>query len=460
MATAIVMARNGDFQGAIILLKDALKQYPCNAEAHYDLGLALLGTGDNPQTWAEAMEQFRLAVKMQPKYPEARNMLGVGMLVSGDPEGSITELKFAVNEAPEIAEIHLNLGKAFAAMDQWKDASEEFQKAIEIRHPYPEAKAQLGNALLNQGKTAIAESAFLDALRGDPDIESAHYGLARTLQAEDKPTAAKVEYSEARALLQRKSDAIMSSNLSNQSLELAAHGEPLQAAKMAERAVELAPDNWRAIYNYGLLLADTGNLRGGIDEIRKSISLMPLRRQLYIAMAQMQKQAGDAAAATCTSRRAGHLLEIATAKAAERVQILESAKCQASDGQFAFGASFGDVVEHRAFARYLSNKGDLLGASGELLYAIKLAPSRPDIRYDLAILWLQMGRSMDAQMELQKILILSPKSASAHFALGTVLAEHKDYKAAEEQFHQSLSLDPANQEAQRMLDEIVSQTRK
>jgi tetratricopeptide (TPR) repeat protein len=461
MAVGEVLAQDGDFRDSIVQFRAVLRQQPNLAVAHYDLGLALLGSANSAQRWPKAMAQFRTALQIRPKYPEARNLLAVGMLVNGNPEGSIKELEIAANEAPGMAEIHLDLGKAFCAVGRWKSAAGELQNALKLRHPYPEAQAELGDALLNQGEVSAAENAFRRALRGNPDIESAHYGLARTLRAEGKSAEADVEFKEVRALLQQKSDAVMSSNLSNQSLSLARQGKAVEAARMAKRAVELEPANWAAIYNYGLLLADTGNLRGGIDEIRKAISIMPLQRELYLTMAKMQKRLGETEAEECTLKRADDFLALATAHDGQGDLAKPEAKsCQVGHGKFAFGASFGSVDKHRAFASYLSRKGDLLGASGELLYAAKLAPSNSDIRYSLGIVWLQLGRLQEANLELHSAIILSPQSSRAHFALATVLVEQSQYKAAEGQLREALHLDPGDQEAQRMLAEIADRDAK
>lgn len=461
MAVGELLAQNGDFRGAIVLFKQVLKQQPNYAVAHYDLGLALLGPGNQLQRWPKAMAQFRAALQIRPNYPQARNLLAVGLLVNGDPEGSIQQLKIAASEAPGMVEVHLNLGKAFAAAGQWKSAAGEFQNALKLRHPYPEAQAELGIALLNQGQASAAEDAFRRALRGNPDIESAHYGLARTLRAEGKTAEAEVEFEEARALLQQKSDAVMSSNLSNQSLGLARLGKAVEAAQMAERAVNLDPANWVAIYNYGLLLADTGNMRSGINEIRNAISVMPLEQNLYLTMAKMQRRLGEAEAAECTLKRADDLLVLAISHDGQGdPATVEAKSCRTDDGKFAFGASFGTVDKHRAYASYLSSKGDLLGASGELLYAAKLAPSSSAIRYSLGIVWLQMGRLKEANVELRAAIALSPQSAKAHFALGTVLVEERQYGAADGQFREVLQLDPGNREAQRMLAEITGRDAK
>ena len=377
------------------------------------------------------------------------------MLVSGDPRGAIHDLKIAALEAPSMAEIHLNLGKAYAEIDEWTRAVHEFRKASELRHSYPEADAELGAALLNEGSIASAEVAFRSALRGNPDLESAHYGLARVLKIEGRSAKATIEFEEAQLLLQRKTDAVMSSSLSNQSLRLAAQGKAVEAVAVARRAVELDPDSWMAVYNYGLLLADVGKLNRGIDELQLAISLMPMRRQLYLTMAQMQKQSGDAETAECTIERANHLVLFAPDHELHDAQMLKRKKCRAIEDGFAFGASFGDTKEQSAYAHFLSARGDLLGAAGELMHSIARAPTQSETRYELAILWLQMGRMKSSEMELRDALILAPQSVKANFALGAVLVQLQHYGEAKTQLRRTLILDPKIVEERRMLDELV-----
>src|ERR1700761_5456350 len=112
LRAGLLRGRAGDFAGAIKDFQHVLEVHPNSAEAHYDLGLALLAAGGNIPTWKDALVQFQTAVALQPDHVQARHMAGVALLESGDPGKAITELKRAISLDPSFAEAHFDLGRA------------------------------------------------------------------------------------------------------------------------------------------------------------------------------------------------------------------------------------------------------------------------------------------------------------------------------------------------------------
>src|SRR6202012_6190603 len=136
------------------------------------------------------------------------------------------------------------------------------------------------------------------------DFESAHYGLSQALKADGKAEESKAELKAVSLLLQRQSDTVMSSRLSNESLDRAKQGDMQAAIDLGRQALWLNPANALANFNLGLLLADAGNLPASIHEIRKAISLEPYQTAFYLDLARVQQKAGDPAGARLTLDRA------------------------------------------------------------------------------------------------------------------------------------------------------------
>src|SRR5580692_1125815 len=88
----LLRGQAGDFAGAVKAFKQALEIQPNFAEAHYNLGLALLADSGNMPAWKEALAQFQAALAAQPKYFQAQRMAGVALLESGDANKAIPEL--------------------------------------------------------------------------------------------------------------------------------------------------------------------------------------------------------------------------------------------------------------------------------------------------------------------------------------------------------------------------------
>ncbi len=456
----LLRGQAGDFAGAVKAFKQALEIQPNFAEAHYNLGLALLADSGNMPAWKEALAQFRAALAARPKYFQAQRMAGVALLESEDANKAIPELKAALSLKPTSAEVHFDLGRALEAAGNSSEAYVQYAAALKERVPYPEADNALGLLLLARRENEAAAEHFNAALAVRPDFESAHYGLAKALKAEGKIEESKVQLKQASMLLQRQSDAVMSSHLSNESLDRAKRGDIQAGIQVARKAVWLDPTNAVANFNLGLLLADTGNLEASIYQLRKAISLAPFRTNFYLDLSRMQEKANDRAGAIETINKA---MQIDPADPALNAVLkrLEAGDSSAMHGQpppkdagrFAFGAPTDTADGHFAFATHLSEEGDFIGAIGEMLRALTLEPTRSDIRYSVAVAETQIGQYDRAELELRTVLQLAPDSVQTHMALGSLLFQANDLTNAASEFRKVLQLQPDNQQAVKLLQQ-------
>jgi tetratricopeptide (TPR) repeat protein len=457
----LLEGRSADFAAAASSFQRAIASEPGFAEAHYNLGLTLIAQSKNPE-WTSALAEFQVAAKLKPDYAEAQNMIGVSMLETGAPAAAIPQFRSALHFDDNSAELHFNLGRALEATGDTAAASTEYTTALTHRPSYPEADQALANLLFLNGNYVAAAEHYQAALASNPDIEAAHYGLAKTLQAEGQRTDAKIEFREATELLQRQSDAIQSSHLSNESLELAKQGNFNNAIESARQAVGLEPESSVPHYNLALLLADAGQLRPAVLELRKAISLAPLHASFYVNLSRMQQELGDATGALDSLHRAAQLDPNTSVRDAE-AKILHAAlpKAHASrDSQekivMPYGAPTDTPADHFAFATQLSREGDLEGAIGELLRSVALEPDRGDLRYNLAVAYAQAGQNERAELEFRKVLLLkttNTDSAQAHLALGATLLQMKEFAPAAVELRRVLSLQPHNQEAAQLLSQ-------
>lgn len=454
--------QTGDFSGAVTAFRHALEIQPDFAEAHYDLGLALLAGADNVPPWTAALKEFRAAIKVQPQFPEALRMVGVCLLESGDAQGAIPELKAALRLNPASAEINFDIGRALTILGNRAEAKSEYAAALARKSPYPQADSALGMLLLNEGQNDAAAEHFNAALIAKPDMEEAHYGLARALKAQGKVAESRLELKDSKMLLQRQSDAIMSSHLSNESLNRAKSGDIPAAVQLGRTAVWLNPANAVADYNLALLLADNGDFEASILQFQKAISLAPFRTEFYVDLSKVQERAGDRNGALKTIRSAICATPTEPALQARLKQLDESnakiPQCQSihDSDRFPFGASSDTADDHFAFATQLSTEGDYVGAIGEMLRALTLEPQRSDIRYSLAVAETQIGQIDRAEFELRTVLRSSPNSAKTHMALASLLFQANDLTSAVSEFRQVLLMEPDNHQAARLLKECES----
>jgi tetratricopeptide (TPR) repeat protein len=454
----LLCGRSGDFIAAENAFRRTLAIDAGLPEAHYNLGIAILARSRNPD-WKSALIEFKTALKFRPDYPEAANMVGVGLLETGQPALAIPQLKSALLLNPSSAEIHFNLGRALEAAGNESDAYVEYLSAVQQRPAYPEADRAIASILFQRKDYVSAVSHLREALAANPDSQDAHFLLGKVMRAQHKDAEAQIEFKLASQAEQRQSDIIQSTHLSNQSLELAKQGDFTKAVATARQAIQLQPDNGIAHYNLGLLLADSGDLPSAIAEVRKAISLSPMRPSLYTSLANMQQKANNRAAAIDSLQHA-LLLDPINPRTATLLREFEAdpsaAKQEVATGKplpFVYGATEDTASGHFAFATDLSRQGDLHGAVGELLYSLTLEPARGDIRYNLAVAYTQLGQYESAELELRKVLFVDASSVPTHIALGTLLLQNKDVSDAATEFRNALTLEPDNKQAPQLLSQ-------
>ena len=455
----ILKGESGDIAGAAASFQAAIRSDPTLAEAHYNLGVTMIaGSPSNPD-WSDAMLQFQDALRLRPKYPEAMNMLGVSLLQLGNAPKAIDQFKAALQLNNNSAEAHFNLAKALSVMGENKEAYAEDLTALKLKGTYPDADVALGNICFKEKKFESAAGYFKSALIANPDLQDAHYGLARALQAQGDKAGAAIEFKEAQGLIQRQADDVQSSHLSNESLDLAKSGNFAAAINSAKQSVSLEPDNPAAHFNLGLLLADSGRLAPAIFELRKAISLQPLQSRFYVDMSRMQGLTKDREGAIDSLRQAA-LLDPSNVEIAEQLKSLlakdqalqpEQSAATIKQAPLPYGAPSNTVNGHFAFGNQLVAEGDPLGAIGEFLRALEIQPSNSEVRYKLALTYLAIGDDSKAELELRKVLMLSPDSAAAHMTLGKLLCRRKDETDAASEFKAVLLIQPGNRKAKQML---------
>jgi Flp pilus assembly protein TadD len=428
-----VLGQSGDFRGAEAALRRAIGLDPGLSKAHFELALTLIANPQENQDWQGAILECREALKYQPNYVEALNLLGAGLTTTGQTTEAIQVLRRAVELAPTLAEPHFNLALALERGDRLEEAANEYHAAIAMKPEYPQAMSAFGKLLLRAGKTAEAQQEFEEALRINPDLTDAHYNLARLLRAQKDDAQARIEFAEANDLMSRQPNAIQSAQLSNQGLELAGKGEHAEAVVLLGKAILLKPDYGVPHFNLGLVLAADGKKNEATQELAKAISLMPSEYKTWLNLGRVLKIGGDFDGAYHALAWAEHLsptdpsvkAELASLRADDptRIERLESEPdLQRPD----VGAASDTAAEHYNFAVKLSAGGDCEGAVGELLRALSIDPRALSARRALGENFKKIKENDRALLEYFKLIRLNDKDASAHLAIGKLLLARGD----------------------------------
>ena len=147
-------------------LKEAVQLDPNNPIYHNALGVVLLDLGKP----ADAEAEFQRAVTLDPNYAEAHHNLGLSYAEQGRYEQAITEYRKAISlpvyPTPEVG--YYNLGRAYAQINQPKEAEEALKTAIQLQPNLGAAYYQLGLVYVNTGRKEEARAMFQKARDLDP----------------------------------------------------------------------------------------------------------------------------------------------------------------------------------------------------------------------------------------------------------------------------------------------------
>jgi DNA-binding FadR family transcriptional regulator len=154
----------GDLEGAIANFKQAVDLSPKLPEAHQNLGVALLRKGDLDGAIAE----LHRAIELRSNYFDALYDLGLAHAQKGDLDSAILEFKEALKLNSDHPECNDDLGTAYAMKGDFDAAIQQFQRAVSLKPEFAKGHYHLGLALQKEGKLETARAAFTKAAELDP----------------------------------------------------------------------------------------------------------------------------------------------------------------------------------------------------------------------------------------------------------------------------------------------------
>src|SRR5690606_16009085 len=182
--------------------------------------------------------QLKNALQQQPDNREARYLLGLSALESGDLVTAEIELKKAADLGLESDDLQVAMARTLYVTGDAQGVVNQFGgKTLAQPKAQAELRALVGNAELRRGRLPEAKAAFEQAISLDAENVTANVGLARLTAADRDINGA----------LARADKALTISPSSYEALALkadllAAQGQGDEATKTYRRAVEAAPN--------------------------------------------------------------------------------------------------------------------------------------------------------------------------------------------------------------------------
>jgi protein O-mannosyl-transferase len=178
----LALAQRGVFAEAIEEFRKAVEIDPAFVEAQTNLGNFLAQRG-SPE---EAISHLRQALAIDPAFANAHNTLGNILADRGESDKAIEHFRQALQTNPKSAMTYYNLGRALAKRGDLKEATENYRTAAELNPSDPDVYNNLGLVFQSQGKFEEAVEQFHNALRIDPKYVKAYFNLGRTFAGQGK----------------------------------------------------------------------------------------------------------------------------------------------------------------------------------------------------------------------------------------------------------------------------------
>lgn len=301
-----------------------------------DGGGNALATGETLERrgdWLAAAETYQRLVEQRPDDPEALFRLGRTLGRLGQADLAQALVGQAIARAPTAARYHAHLGDLLLVDGHPRDAAECFEAALAADPCCDDARAGLGEALLDLGRAGevdalvgaglgkawrerrvagrlllargeprAAADALVDHLRACPTDATAYFYLGVALQAIDLLEPAAVSYREAVRLNPDLFEAH-----TNLSTVLRALGDFKAATDHADQAVRLEPTRAGLLLNRANARRDGGDLEGAGDDYRAAVAVDPEYAEAWSSLANLYHDLAEWALALDAHDRAVRL---------------------------------------------------------------------------------------------------------------------------------------------------------
>ena len=174
-----------DFAAAIDPLQKVIADQPDVAFPHFQLAYVYTAL----QRTDEARAEYQRVIAIDPKMSAAYLNLGI-LLIDKDPASAIPALQKSVELHPEESRPRFLLGVAEERTKDYAAALDSFEGASHLDPRDTESREHLASLYIALHRPADAEAAFRAVLQGKPNDPAALLGLAKSLDAQNKPGAA------------------------------------------------------------------------------------------------------------------------------------------------------------------------------------------------------------------------------------------------------------------------------
>ncbi|HEV2709220.1 MAG TPA: tetratricopeptide repeat protein [Edaphobacter sp.] len=184
MLAGEALDETGDTAGATEQFRAAVRSNPKEPNVHFGLGYLLWAQNH----FSEAATEFQAELDNDPKHLQARDYLGDSYVHLNDYAKALPELEKAVGADPSFALVHLDLGIVYVEDGRKDDAIKELQKAIALDPKDVAPHWRLAKLYQSMGRKEDAKAEFAKASTMDKEsLQASHALYEKLLEAQRTP---------------------------------------------------------------------------------------------------------------------------------------------------------------------------------------------------------------------------------------------------------------------------------
>jgi tetratricopeptide (TPR) repeat protein len=285
-------AREEHYSEAISFYRKALAADPKMPGLQLNFGLALFKGGQ----MKEAGEVFSSLLETEPAgSPEAlrlTTLIGLAEYGSGQYSAAVPNLKKATAADPQNLPFRLALAHSCLRTAQYQCVLDVYKEILTLDSESAEAYMLAGEALDEMKDRPGAIEQFRAAVKADPKMPEAHFGLGYLLWCQ-------LQFDEAAQQLQAELEINPNhvqalTYLADLQMKL---NHPEAAKPLLEKAISINPNDQLAHLDLGLLYIDAGRNDDALRELKTAEQLDPADQSIHFRLGRFYKSIGKTAEA-------------------------------------------------------------------------------------------------------------------------------------------------------------------
>lgn len=440
----------------------------------------------------EAAQLNQQLLKDNPKDTDAKGLEATFLLEKGDVNRAISELQAVVTSAPENPVARFYLGRAYAAKGQWEESRQMFQKAIELRTDYLQARIALAQLEVTHGEYDAALKASAQVLALDRNNVNAKLIESAALMGQKKFTDSREMLNAMLKLNPNSPDVLFQLGVVNLS-----ENQFKDAEADFRKSYELNPTNLRGLMGLvetamaqdktdqalQLLRTESAKMPGRLDVLmqlgntavrlgrwddaigsyQKVLDVLDknakaARGDVLVRMGETYRRKGDSQNAIVCLQKARQELPENTVVLATLALVLDAAG-RWPDAQQVYQATIkmdpnNAVSLNNSAFLMAEHGGDLDSALTMATKAKQLLPSMAEISDTLGWIYLKKGMADNAVDAFRELVKKQPHAAIYRYHLGMALVQKGDKPAALREFQTALKDNPAKTERDKIEEQI------